>query len=168
MTTSAGKIVALQGLGQGKMFEEMSAIDGKARSARVWTADETNIIRISGPNFKAAVARIPILAELAMLRLCDLSRFLYNKAVTRRDYTIPEQIRLEICSVISAPPPIDGALAVDPASTHEEIAQLVGTNREQVTRVMRDFLERGLILYSRQPWHVPDMDAACEALLEGI
>jgi CRP-like cAMP-binding protein len=41
----------------------------------------------------------------------------------------------------------DGMLTIDPAPTHEEIAQRVGTNREQVTRVMAEF-KKGWVYYA--------------------
>ena len=46
---------------------------------------------------------------------------------------------------MSSYPAPDGSLVIEPAPTHEEIAKRVGTTREQVTRVMRDFAKRGVI-----------------------
>ena len=168
MFTSAGKIVTFQELERGEMFGELSAIDGEPRSTSVMALEETSLMRISGPNFKDTVARIPSLAELTMLRLCSLSRFLCDRAYKSQVYSIPQQIRLEVYRILSAHPHPGGAFTLQPTPTHEEIARHVGTNREQVTRVMGDLAKRGLITQSRKSWHVDDMDATYEALLDGI
>lgn len=168
LSTSTGKVVTLQEIARGEMFGELAAIDGKGRSTSVWTVEETSVIRISGPNFKDMISRIPSLAELTMLRLCDLSRFLCEKAAESRIYSVPDQVRLEICRILSTHPRTNGALTIEPAPTHEGIAQLVGTNREQVTRVMSQFTKSGLITHVGKSWHVSDVNAAFEALLDGI
>ena len=157
MLTSVGKLVSFQELGRGDMFGELSAIDGEPRSTSVLTIDETSLVRVSGPNFKDMVARLPSLAELTMLRLCALSRFLCDRAFEARAFSIPEQIRLEIHRVLSSYPDQDGELTIDSAPTHEEIARRVGTTREQVTRVMSDYVKRGLITQSRKSWHIADI-----------
>jgi CRP-like cAMP-binding protein len=157
LLSSAGKVVTFQELGRGDMFGELSAIDGEPRSTNVLTIDETSVVRISGPNFKDMVARIPSLAELAMLRLCALSRFLCDRAFESRAFSVPEQIRLEIQRVLSSYPDQDGELTIESAPTHEELARRVGTTREQVTRVMSDYVKRGLITQSRKSWHIADV-----------
>jgi CRP-like cAMP-binding protein len=150
MLTSSGKVVTFQKLGRGEMFGELAAIDGKPWSTSVITVEETRVIRISGLNFKDMVARIPSLAELTMLRLCELSRFLCERAFISQGYSIPQQIRLEIYRVISTQPIAQGAVTIEPTSAHEEIVQHRGTTCEQVTRVMSDLSKHGLIAQSRK------------------
>lgn len=156
LLTDAGKVVTFQELGRGEMFGELAAIDAQPRSTSVLAIDETSVVRISGPNFKDLIARIPSLAEQTMLRLCALSRFLCERAFEARAFHVPDQIRLEVLRIVSAYPAVDGGLVIEPAPTHEEIARRVGTTREQVTRVMRDFAKQGLITQSRKAWHVGD------------
>ncbi len=40
--------------------------------------------------------------------------------------------------------------------THEEIAEMIGSSRETVTRILRSFSNRGLISLARSEMHVPD------------
>ena len=164
MLSSAGKVVTFQELGRGDMFGELSAIDGEPRSTSVLTIDETNLVRISGPNFKDMVALMPSLAELTMLRLCALSRFLCDRAFEARAFSVPDQIRLEIQRVLSSYPHKDGELTIESAPTHEEIARRVGTTREQVTRVMSEFAKRGLITQSRKSWCIADLNKVRESI----
>ena len=164
LLTDAGKIVIFQELSHGDMFGELSAIDAAPRSTSVIAIEETSLVRISGPNFKDLVARIPSLAEQTMLRLCALSRFLCERAFESRAFNVPDQVRLEVCRIIAAYPPQDGPLVIDPAPTHEEIARRVGTTREQVTRVMSEFAKHGLIEQSRKHWTIRDTAAVCADL----
>ena len=157
LLTSAGKDLIFQELGRGEMFGELAAIDGEPRSTSVLAKVETSVIRILGPNFKDVVARIPSLAELIMLRLCALSRYLCVRLEEVLAYSVPDQIRLEVRRILSLHPDVNGEVTIETPPTHEEIARRVGTNREQVTRVMSDFGKRGVIIQTRQSWHVPDV-----------
>jgi CRP-like cAMP-binding protein len=161
LMTAAGKELTFQELVGGDMFGELSAIDGAPRSASVVTLDETVLIRLSGPSFRELMARHPSLAEQTMLRLCGLARFLCESAFEARAFHVPEQIRLELARIVSSHRTGDGPVVIDPAPTHAEIARRVGTSREQVTRVMRDFARRGLIEQSRKAWTVTDPEAVC-------
>ena len=164
LLTSTGKLVTFQELGQGDMFGELSAIDGEPRSTSVLTIDETTLVRIAGPDFKDMVARIPSLAQLTILRLCALSRFLCERAFESRAYSVPEQIRLEIQRVLLSYPIQEGELTIELAPTHEELARRVGTTREQVTRVMSEYVKRGLITQSRKSWLIADVSKVRAAL----
>jgi CRP-like cAMP-binding protein len=164
LMTAAGKELTFQELTGGDMFGELSAIDGAPRSASVVTLDESVLVRVSGPDFKDLMARNPSLAEQTMLRLCALARFLCESAFEARVFHVPEQIRLELARIVSSHRTGDGPLVIDPAPTHAEIARRVGTSREQVTRVMRDFSKRGLIQQSRKAWTVTDPGAVCSEL----
>jgi CRP/FNR family cyclic AMP-dependent transcriptional regulator len=157
LLTSKGKDLIFQELGRGEMFGELAAIDGEPRSMSVLSRVETSVIRISGPNFKDIVARIPSLAELIMLRLCALSRYLCVRLEEVLAYSVPDQIRLEVIRIVSKHPSVNGAVTIEPAPTHEEIARRLGTNREQVTRVMGDFAKRGVIIQTRQSWYIADV-----------
>jgi len=162
LLTAAGKMLSFQDLAGGDMFGELSAIDAAPRSTSVVALEETVLIRMSGPSFKDLIAGNASLAEQTLLRLCALARFLCERAFEPRAFTVPDQIRLELCRIVSANGTHDGPLTIDPAPTHAEIAQRVGTTREQVTRVMRDFARRGLIVQSRKAWTVSDPRAICE------
>ena len=159
LLTEAGKMVTFQELARGDMFGELAAIDGAPRATSVRAIEETSVVRMSGPNFKDMIARMPSLAEQTMLRLCALSRFLCERAFESRAFTVPDQIRLEVCRIVSSFAAPDGSLLLDPAPTHEEIARRVGTTREQVTRVMGEYAKRGVIEQSRKTWFICDTAA---------
>jgi len=161
LLTADGKMVTFQDLGQGEMFGELAALDGAPRSSNVLAIEDTSLVRMSGPNFKDLVARIPSLAEQSMLRLCALSRFLCERLFAAMALNVPEQIRLEVCRIVRSHVSTDGTLTIEHAPTHEHIAQRVGTSREQVTRVMSELNKDGLIVQSRRNWHVPSVDAVC-------
>ena len=162
--TSDGKTVTFQQLVGGGMFGELSAIDSESRSTDVVAVEETSVLRISGPSFKDLVAQHPVLAERTMLRLCALSRFLCDRFFVSHAYSVPAQIALEICRIVSAHDAPQNLLEIDPAPSHEEIGRRVGTNREQVTRVVAPLKERGLLEQSRRRWWIPNVAALLEAL----
>jgi len=161
LLTVAGETIALQDLGSGEMFGELSALDGKPRSTSVEAVEESRVVRMPGPAFRDVLARFPSLGERVMLRLCALSRFLCERAVDSKALSVPDQIRLEICRIVcSHPVREDGSVVIEPAPTQEEIARFVGTRREQVSRVIGEYA-RELIERSRRRWVVRDVDAVC-------
>lgn len=161
MYTKSGKVFYFQSLKRGKMFGELAALDGKLRSTSVVAVGETCVVRMSGENFKDVVARYPNLSERVMLRLCDLSRFLVEHAITMHAFSVPDQIRLEICRIVKQYPAVDNRVRIEHAPTHEDIAFRVGTLREQVTRVMPEFTKSGLIEKTGKGWIVHDVQGVC-------
>lgn len=166
MLTNAGRIVTFQQLEGGDMFGELSAIDQEPRSTSVVAVEESSLLRISGSNFKNLIAQHPILAERTMLRLCALSRFLCERSFEARAYSIPRQIALEIFRIISANAAPSSTREIDPAPSHEDIAQRIGTNREQVTRVISKLTKAQLLEQSRKRWSIPDVPALLKHLAD--
>lgn len=49
-----------------------------------------------------------------------------------------------------------GAARISRTHTHGEMAEMIGTSRETVTRLLNDFKDRGLIILSRGEIYIPD------------
>ncbi|MCB1744608.1 MAG: Crp/Fnr family transcriptional regulator, partial [Gammaproteobacteria bacterium] len=136
--TDNGRLVSLQDLNGGEMFGEVAAIDGGPRSTSVVADCETSVVRISARNFRDIIAGHPTLAERTMHRLCALARHLCNKAFTPRAYKVPDQILLEIHQEFSLRGKNEGRQVIEPAPTHQQIADRVCTTREQASRVFAE------------------------------
>ena len=129
---------------------------------------EATLLRLGGNDFRALIARQPLLAERTMIRLSSLSRYLCERVFESRAYSVPQRILLEVQRIIHAAEGGDNAGVVDPAPSPEELATRVGTVREQVTRVIRDLSRQSLLEQGRMTWAVADVrafDAEIERLV---
>ena len=160
LLSDSGRLLTFQELADGDMFGELSAIDGGPRSVSVEAVTETTTLRIPGSFFNELLASFPELARMVLLRLCALSRALCERTFEARTCSVPEQVRLAISRVIlaNAARPA-GPVTIEDPPTHEEIANLVGTSREQVSRVMSEYARAGVIESSRRTWRVRDICA---------
>ncbi len=160
------EVLTSQELEGGAMFGELSAIDGEPRSTSVVAVEESCVLRMSGPSFQEIIARHPVLNERTMLRLCALARYLCDRSIVARTFSIPQQIALELLRVVSAYSTHGTRWEMDPAPKHWEIARRVGTNREQVTRVVSKLVEAKLIERERggRRWTIPDGPALLDHL----
>ena len=158
--TVQGKVVNFQELKNGEMFGEVSALDGKSRTTSVVAANETTVVAMTGKDFRNLVLTEPELTERTIARLCALSRHLFERAYAPRVFSIPDQVRLEIYrelrralrdSADESP-----GVTLSPAPTHKDIAERVGTTREQVTRVVGDLSERDLMRQDGRSWVASD------------
>jgi CRP/FNR family cyclic AMP-dependent transcriptional regulator len=57
-----------------------------------------------------------------------------------------------------------GPVVISPTHTHGEIAEMIDTSRETVTRLLNDFRERGLIAFSKHELCIPDRELLRSAM----
>lgn len=165
--TAQGKVVNFQALKKGEMFGEVSALDGRPRTTSVIAASEVTVVVLSGLDFRELVLADAELAERTLRRLCALTRHLVEKAYAPRAYRIPDQIRLEIYHEFRRAAHDDDtstSITISPAHTHKDVAERVGTTREQVTRVVGDLSERGLMRQDGRSWVADDAAALMKYL----
>jgi CRP-like cAMP-binding protein len=149
LLSESGREVILSVLRAGDAFGEMSLLDGEVRSASVVALDETTVLVLERSAFVRHIQAHPDTA-LAILRvmsqrLREADRVIGNLAlldvygrVARFLHDLGEREGDEVD---------EGTLLKD-RPTHQEIASMVGTSRETVSRVLGDFARRGLIVVS--------------------
>jgi CRP-like cAMP-binding protein len=120
-----GREIAFRDLGAGEMFGDLSAIDGKPRSANVVALVDSFVISMTAKVFQEVLQTYPALAMAALQELVDLVRGLCERVI--------EMSTLGVTAVIS------------PAPTHADIASRVSTHREAVTRELNQLAHIGLL-----------------------
>lgn len=122
-------------LGPGAFFGEMSLIDQHPRSANVWTVADTRLASISREAFLACVRSNPEILLRITQELCARLRGADEKMGDFAFYGIPERVArylIDLAETEGQPEP--GGLARVRVRTHGEIAGVLGTSRESVTR----------------------------------
>jgi CRP-like cAMP-binding protein len=163
----SGREIILSMLREGEIFGEMSLLDNQPRSASVIALEPTRLLVLERSAFVHHLETHPatalaILAEMSR-RLRQADKVIGNLAlldvygrVARllKDLAAKEGVETE-----------DGTL-IKERPTQQEIASMVGTSRETVSRALNDFAKRGLLVLSgkqivlRHAFEFEDAEAA--------
>ena len=132
-----GKEVILNILRAGDYFGELSLVDDEPRSASVMTLTPTKVMIISKANFKQCLAENSSLA------------FNLIRALTRQVRGLTESVKsLALMDVygrvahtlldLAKDKNEDGKMVIKPKLTHQDIAHIVGSSREMVSRIFKE------------------------------
>lgn len=140
-----GRLIVHNIFGPGDYFGEMSFIDGEPRCATVETLQRTRLLKIPRERFRKVLFSDPDITFNLMKGLTEKLR-----DATRR---IEELVFMDAYSRVSRlllrlAPPGDGRRTVPELLTQQDIAELIGTSREMVSRVLTALVNGGYI--SRQ------------------
>lgn len=146
IVSEEGREVILSLLGSGSVFGELSLLDGKPRSANVVATEETDLLMLRRADFLQLIYKTPqiasaLLAELAT-RLRKTDRQIEGLAlldVTSRISDTLLQLATEQGAEAS-----DG-VTIESRPTHQELANMSGTTRETVSRVLKRLEGQGYI-----------------------
>jgi len=142
---SGGKETILAIHRAGDFFGEMSLLDGKTAPATVSAMEDAKIISVSGADFHKYLMR----NERVMLQiinvLCARLRQVWQTQ-SLSSSTADARIRMGIYQLAKKHGIRDAhGTIIDLKITHQELADMVGTSRETVTRVLARLREQGII-----------------------
>ena len=141
-----GREMILSELGPGEFFGDMSLLDGQPRSANVTTLEETEALVIRRPDFLRALQTYPSIAVQLMVTLASRLRKADHQIASLALLGIADRI----CSVLLGLAEEGGVeteegYVIRRRPTHQTLANMTGTVRETVTRVLRRLEENGYI-----------------------
>jgi CRP/FNR family cyclic AMP-dependent transcriptional regulator len=137
-----GKEVVLSILSEGEHFGEMSLIDDEPRSASIITKTNCEFAMIRKQDFEQVLDANPQLALAMMRSLCQRLRAADRSIESLALMDVYGRIaRLLLDSAVEQ----DGKQVVPGKLTHKDIAQMVGSSREMVSRIFKDLSDGGYI-----------------------
>jgi CRP/FNR family transcriptional regulator, cyclic AMP receptor protein len=141
-----GREIILSILHAGDFFGEMSLLDRQPRSANVVALEDADLLSLDRDAFEKHLAAHPstalaILAEMSR-RLRHADEVIGNLALLDVYGRVARTIR-DLAQKHGEP--VDGGLLVRERPTQQEIAGLIGTSRETVSRALSEFARRGLL-----------------------
>lgn len=134
-----GAEVILAFLGAGEVFGEMALIDEASRSASVMTVEPTELLFIPKSGFHDSLAGNPAFAVNLIRMLAGRIRLLNENVKSLALLDVYGRIARVLLNLAK---PQGERLIIDQRLTHQELASMVGSSREMVSRIMKD-LERG-------------------------
>jgi CRP/FNR family transcriptional regulator/CRP/FNR family cyclic AMP-dependent transcriptional regulator len=144
-----GKEVIFSILGDGDFFGEMSILDGKPRSASVVAAEDSVIRTLRRADFYNLMETYPRIA-FSLLEVL-------TQRLRRADERIESMALLDVSGRIAGillqladekGVRTDRGILIKARPTHQELANMVGTTRETVTRALKQLERRKYILIS--------------------
>ena len=141
-----GREVILSMLGDGAVFGELSLLDGKPRSANVITTEDTVLIMLRRQDFLQLIHKVP---QIAIALLAELT-----SRLRRTDRQIEGLVLLDVTSRISETllqlagdrgVETETGVLIQNRPTHQELANMSGTTRETVSRVLKRLETQGYI-----------------------
>jgi CRP/FNR family transcriptional regulator/CRP/FNR family cyclic AMP-dependent transcriptional regulator len=146
IVSEEGREVILSLLGPGSVFGELSLLDGKPRSANVVATEETDLLMLRRADFLQLIYKTPqiataLLAELAT-RMRKTDRQIEGLALLDVTSRISDTL-LQLATEQGAET-TDG-VTIESRPTQQELANMSGTTRETVSRVLKRLESQGYI-----------------------
>jgi CRP/FNR family transcriptional regulator/CRP/FNR family cyclic AMP-dependent transcriptional regulator len=141
-----GKEVIFSTLEKGDFFGEMSLLDGKKRSADVSAVERSELYVLSREDFLAILEESPKIAIKIMEELA--------KRMRRADQQIKSLALLDVYGRVAGTliqlaedrgKKVKEGTVISDRPNHQEMANMAGTSRETVTRVLGDLKLQGFI-----------------------
>lgn len=153
--STSGKEVSFEDFQAGQHFGEISAIDGKGRSASVFALEPCTVAFLSSRDFMELMDRHFPIAQQVMTSLCRLVRRLDERVFEFSTLTVKNRIHAELLRLAGGEAGSSSA-KVSPPPRHVDIAARVSTHREAVTREMSDLAKAGVIRQERDALYILD------------
>ncbi|MDX0624004.1 cyclic nucleotide-binding domain-containing protein [Sinorhizobium medicae] len=131
--------------GPGDIIGEVSAIDGKARSASVVALEATRAARLPAPAFRRLVTDHPDFSWALLEHLSSGIRHMTDRVYEFSTLVVRRRLILELLRRADDRDESTSRVFIDPAPTHFELAASISTHREAVSREMSVLAKGGLI-----------------------
>ncbi len=164
----SGKEVILCDLVTGEIFGELTAIDGQSRSANVVAKTSTLLACISSSAFQELIFSNRQIAAAILQRLTGQIRRLTERVFESDTLKVPNRIRAKLLHLAKTQATISNNQAtISAVPTHVELACLIGTHREAVTRELNELEAGNIIAREGDVIHILDVARLTE-LVESV
>ncbi len=143
----------------GDFFGEMSLLDGKTAPATVIAMEDSKIISVSGVDFNKYLMRNENVVRQIIQVLCARLRQVWQTQ-SFSSSTADARIRMGIHQLAKKHGIRDArGTIIDLKITHQELAEMVGTSRETVTRILATLRRQGVLAIDQRRMTVLDSKA---------
>jgi CRP-like cAMP-binding protein len=152
-----GREKILELLGVGDFFGEMSLLDDAPRSASVEALCDARVLALGRANFLGLLSRSPDLALSVIKELTRRLRQVDEQASSLSFQRVKERTMGLLVRLAKEETGREGRRKT-PVLTHQQIADMIGTSRETVTRAVKGLKETGWLLQEGKSYLVPADD----------
>ncbi len=154
--STGGRETSFRDLAAGTCFGELSALDGRPRSADVVGLKPGLLASLPATAFRTLLQQEWTVNERVLLRLADLARGMIDRVVDLSTLSVQQRVCLELLKL--ARPGTGNGARIDPAPRHADLAHLVSSYREQITRELSALTRAGVLAKEDGALVVHDLD----------
>lgn len=137
--------------GRGDVLGEISVLDGKPRSASVWTLGEVTAIAIRADRFVAALEARPAIAIELVVHVADRLRRADNRRLEQAVHSTTERLAAFLLRLADQHGrAVEGGLELSVNLSQQDIAGAIGASREAVARGLRILRDRAVVITRRR------------------
>lgn len=140
-----GKLVTYREIPEGAIFGELSAIDGRPRSANVVAVGPLTVGRMSQVDFRNVIDTDHTFRWALLSYMTEQSRVMTDRIFEFSTMVVRDRLIGELLRLAEGLPNINGRVEISPAPTHFELASRISTHREAVSREMSALTKAGIL-----------------------
>jgi CRP-like cAMP-binding protein len=152
-----GREKILEFLDAGDFFGEMSLLDDAPRSATVRALSDTRVLALSRTDFLNVMRRSPDVAMAVVQELTRRLRDTDEQASSLSFQRVKQRTQGLLQRLAKDDVERDGR-RITPVLTHQQIADMIGTSRETVTRALKGLKQQGWLEQEGKRYVVPVED----------
>lgn len=130
-----GREVIVARLTTGEFFGEIALLTGSSRTADVTAVEDSMILILRSGDFEALLSSIPSLSRALLVHLAHRVAAASSRIADLALFDVYFRV-YRVLSGLAKKDPKSGELIVNERPTHKELASMVGTSREMVTRAL--------------------------------
>ena len=139
-----GREIAFRDLNENTSFGELSAIDGKARSANVIALRRSTVASLSGSEYRACLRRYSSVLDVTLGKLVYLVRSL-SERIADFAFLAEARVAAEVLRIAQQQTKDGKTARIAPRPSNGAIASRVNTQREQVSRTLTKLAKAGIV-----------------------
>lgn len=171
LMNTEGKELTLTILTPFQFLGELALLDDVPRSATVISMEQSTLLSINKRDFARILESFPRMSIPIMRQLTRRVRVLTDDIASMAfldSYSRVTRKILNLADEMGKTTP-EGLVQIDQSLTHQQLANLVGTTRETVTKILNEMKDNGLISIRRHRITILDSDELlARADLSGI
>lgn len=168
MSSAYGRHVILNHLDRGDFFGEMSAIDRRSRSASVVALYTSEICSMPGDVFVKIATTVPSIAKLTMEKLTERVRTINERLAEQAFLTARQRLCAELLRQSRPRANHADQRIVSPPPIQEDLANLISSRREVVSRELSALVKDGVIERSRGGLILTDVEGLSKRVEEAM
>jgi CRP-like cAMP-binding protein len=147
MISPEGKEIILSLLGPGDFFGEMALLDDEPRSATVIATESLEIVTIWRSDFLQILAENFTIAKKVLAEISRRLRYASNRIESLATMDVYGRLaRFFLDLAKKRGKVLDNGYVAVTRPTHQSIANMIGTSRETVSRLIHDLMRQNLLL----------------------